>query len=145
MFSIWAFAIILNKKNEVLFCHRRDYDLRNLPWWKVESGETPRDAVIREVKEETWLNVKIKELLGIYSKTQKDDIVFQFVCEVIDWDIKLNDEADQIVFLDYRQLPPNTVPKQVERIHDYFSGAKRPILKQQTGKSTIELIKEGKF
>lgn len=145
MFSIGAFAIILNEKNEVLLCHRRDYDLWNLPGWGVESWESPREAVIREVKEETWLDVQIQELVGVYSKADKDEIVFQFVCKIISGEITLNDEADQITYFDPNELPKNTAPKQVERIHDYFAGIKRPVLKKQTWRSTIELLKEGKL
>ncbi|MFA7717564.1 MAG: NUDIX hydrolase [Candidatus Absconditabacterales bacterium] len=145
MFTLGAFAIILNEKQEVLLCHRRDYDVWNLPGGGVEIGETPRDAVIREVKEETTLHVKIKELLGIYGKAEKDEIVFQFICEVIGGNITLTDEADKIKFFDHLHLPVHTSPKQAERIDDYFSNNQRPILKKQSGKGTIELIKEGKL
>ena len=145
MFSIGAFALILNEKNEILFCHRRDHDLRNLPGWGVESGENPWEAVIREVKEETGLDVQIQELLGVYSKANKDEIAFQFTCEVIGGEIRLNNEADQITFFDREHLPSNTVPKQVERINDYFSDVKRPVLKKQWWKSALELVKEWKL
>jgi len=53
MFKVGAFAIIVNEEKKVLLCHRRDYDLWNFPGGRVEERETPREAVIREVKEET--------------------------------------------------------------------------------------------
>src|SRR3989344_2182386 len=43
------------------------------------------------------------------------------------------------------KLPHNTVPKQVERIKDASLNLPGAILKTQTGKSAIELIKEGKL
>lgn len=53
MFSIGAFAIILDEQSRVLLCHRRDFDVWNLPGGGVENGELPTEAVIREVREET--------------------------------------------------------------------------------------------
>jgi ADP-ribose pyrophosphatase YjhB (NUDIX family) len=38
-FTIGAFAIVFNDERKVLLCHRRDYDLWNLPGGGVESGE----------------------------------------------------------------------------------------------------------
>lgn len=61
--SIGSFWIITNEKKEILLVHRNDYNLRNLPWWGLEEWESPRECVIREVKEETWLDVKIIKLL----------------------------------------------------------------------------------
>ena len=53
MFTIGVFAIIFDDKNRILFCHRRDHDLWNLPGGRLEKGEAPWKGVIREVKEET--------------------------------------------------------------------------------------------
>ena len=52
MFTIGAFAVILDKERGVLFCHRRDRDLWNLPGGKLETNEAPWEGVVREVKEE---------------------------------------------------------------------------------------------
>ncbi len=145
MTSLWAFAIILNEKDEVLLCHRNDYDLWNLPWWKVEPWESPWEAVIREVKEETWYDAEISKLLWLYYKPEKNDLVFQFVCKIIWWELKLNLEANQIEYFDREKLPSNTSPKQVERINDYFEKNKKIIMKNQLWPWTIDLINQGKL
>ncbi len=145
MFKIGAFAVILDRRGKVLLCHRRDYDLWNLPGGGVESGENPWDAVIREVKEETGLNVTIERLQGIYNKPKENDIVFNFICRVNRGAITLNDEAGKIEYFDINNLPKNTVPKQIERIKDAVSGNDKVIMKEQFGAGAIELVKQGKL
>ena len=142
---IVSFAIITDKKNRVLLCHRRDYDLWNLPGGGVEDGESPWDAVVREVKEETGLVVEPIHLTGVYSKSNKNEIIFSFACKIISGQIKLIDEADKIEYFDIEKIPKNTVPKQVERIKNYFSDKNKTYFKVQTGSSSIDLIKEGEL
>jgi 8-oxo-dGTP diphosphatase len=144
-FTIGAFGIIFDEQKRVLLVHRRDYDLWNLPGGTLEVFESPINAVIREVKEETGLEVEVSKLLGIYNKENKNDIVFSFLCEVISGKITLNDEADKIEYFEVGKLPANTVPKQVERIKDALLNSNEVIFKTQTGKSVIELVKEGKL
>jgi 8-oxo-dGTP diphosphatase len=43
-----------------------------LPGGLVEYGETVEEAVVREVKEETGLEVDVKGLVGVYSKPDRD-------------------------------------------------------------------------
>ena len=140
-FTIGAFAIIFDEKNRVLLCHRRDYDLWNLPGGGVESGETPWQAVIRETKEETGLDVEIVKLKGIYVKPEKNDIVFSFICKQVGGKITLNEEADQIKYFALDDLPENTVLKQVKRIKDVFENKEDIYFATQYGKGAIELIK----
>ena len=131
MFTIGAFAVIFNDKNEILLCHRTDRDMWNLPGGGVENGEAPWEAVVREVKEETGLDVRPTKLLGIYPKPGKGDIVINFLCEVAGGTITLNPEADQIKYFPSRHLPQNLIKKQIERIADALKEPTKPILKNQ--------------
>jgi ADP-ribose pyrophosphatase YjhB (NUDIX family) len=144
-FTIGIFGIILDDQKRVLLCHRRDYDLWNLPGETLENGESPWDGVRREIKEETGLDTEIESLAGVDSKPDKNEVVFSFVCKVIGGEITLNDEADKIEYFEIDKLPPNTSQKQVERIKDFMVNPDKTIYKIQTGKSSIELIKEGKI
>jgi 8-oxo-dGTP diphosphatase len=145
MFTIGVFAIILNKDDEILICHRRDYDLWNLPGGGLEKNETPEKGVIREVKEETGLNVIVKKITGVYAKKEKKEIVFSFLCEVVDGEITLNEEADKINCFEINSIPKKFSPKQLERLRDYFNEPNKIHYKLQEGKSSIELIQEGKL
>jgi colanic acid biosynthesis protein WcaH len=59
--------VILNNKNEVLLCHRTNKPAQGT-WWfpggRVQKGETMREAIIRKVKQETGLEIRILEQLG---------------------------------------------------------------------------------
>ena len=144
-FTIGIFGIIFDEQKRVLLCHRRDYDLWNLPGGTMENGESPWDGLKREVKEETGLNVKVTKLIGVYSKPDKNEIVFSFLCEKESGEITTTDEARSVEFFNFENLPTKTVPKQVERIEDALKNCSEAITKIQHGKSSIELIKEGKL
>ena len=144
-FTVGVFGIIIDSRKRVLLCHRRDYDLWNLPGGGMEGNETPWGGLIREVKEETGLDVKVLKLSGVYSKSEKDEIVFAFICKPIKGKIMLNEEADKIDYFKIDNLPKNTVPKQVERIKDAVVNSESAVFKIQVGKSSIDLVKEGKL
>lgn len=145
MFTIGVFAIILDEKKRVLFCHRTDHNIWNLPGGVLKKGEAPWDGVVREIKEEIGLDVEVEKLVGIYSKLKSDDIVLQFICQVTGGKLVLSNEADEIKYFACADIPHNTVVKQVERVKDFFNNPNKLNMKTQTGKSTRELINEGYF
>jgi ADP-ribose pyrophosphatase YjhB (NUDIX family) len=142
LFTIGAFAIIFDEQRRVLLCHRRDYDVWNLPGGGVESGELPTDAVIREVLEETGLEVVVDRLVGVYGKTGKDEFVFSFICLNIGGRLSLTDESSECQYFEVEHIPDNTSPKQVERIHDAVRANNEPIFRRQTAPSTKEMLKQ---
>lgn len=52
---------------EVLSVKRLKTNNYGLPGGKVDKGETPKDALVREIKEETNLNLDKKQLIPIYA------------------------------------------------------------------------------
>jgi mutator protein MutT len=67
IFNPCVAAIIRNEKGEILF-QRPSFksDVWSLPAGAIEIGETPTEAVIREVYEETGLNVYPQKLSGVF-------------------------------------------------------------------------------
>jgi len=115
-----AFGIIFDKKKRVLLCHRRDMDLWNLPGGGLKKKESPCEGVKREVKEETGLNIEIIKTSNIYFKPKEQEIVFCFVCKIKSGKIKINKEADEIKYFDFKKLPKNTAKSHIQRIKDAF-------------------------
>ena len=54
-----ASAIVLNNESKVLFVYHKKLAVWLYPGGHIESNETPDESVVREVKEETGLDVEI--------------------------------------------------------------------------------------
>src|SRR5579859_1351192 len=88
-----AVSALIFENGHVLLAHRRDIDWWNLPGGGMESGETVDEALRREVYEETGLEVEIEQLVGVYSKPQKQEVVLAFRCRVIGGTLQPTEEA----------------------------------------------------
>ena len=60
-------AVVINDLGELLLQRRTDNDLWGLPGGAMNLGESIGQAVVREVKEETCLDVEPTGVVGIYS------------------------------------------------------------------------------
>jgi ADP-ribose pyrophosphatase YjhB (NUDIX family) len=60
-------AVVLDPEGRVLLIHRADNDRWALPGGQVEVGERVADTVVREVREETGIDVEVLGLIGVYS------------------------------------------------------------------------------
>lgn len=113
-----VYGVILNEKNEILLIHRTDHDIWEIPGGKWEDGETPWDAIIREIKEETGLDVEVIKIVSIDSRPSNQDLVFTFQCKVIGGEIARTSEANKIEYCSIENFPSNIAPPKVARIKD---------------------------
>jgi ADP-ribose pyrophosphatase YjhB (NUDIX family) len=60
-------AFVVNERGEVLLERRSDNGMWGMPGGVVEIGESVPDAVVREVKEETGIKVRVVGMVGVYS------------------------------------------------------------------------------
>ena len=114
-----AAAIIVNDEGKILLQNRSDKDLWGLPGGCQELGETFKDTIIREVKEETNLEIKEKdlELIDIVSgKTRRNmypngDVVINntalYCIKHYEGELRWNEESKKMKFFDLNNLPEN--------------------------------------
>jgi ADP-ribose pyrophosphatase YjhB (NUDIX family) len=83
-------AFIVNEKNEILLIQERADNCWTLPGGWADIGQTASEAVIREVKEETGLDVEVVRLLAVFDKRKHSHppqpfYVYKmvFLCQVI--------------------------------------------------------------
>lgn len=71
-----AYAVV-ERRGSVLLTHWRRGSLHGwtLPGGGLESGEDPRDAVVREMHEETGLDARVGRLLGVDSRVMRREEV----------------------------------------------------------------------
>jgi ADP-ribose pyrophosphatase YjhB (NUDIX family) len=61
-------SVAILYENKILLTKRKDVGFWCIPGGSVEDGETVSQSALREVKEETGLDVELKRLVGIYSR-----------------------------------------------------------------------------
>ncbi|HKS44258.1 MAG TPA: NUDIX hydrolase [Amycolatopsis sp.] len=78
--------------------HEPGRGLWSLPGGRVERGETDRDAVVRELREETGLDVHPTALAGMVVRGQYE--IFDYLCEVRGGTLCPGDDADDARWVD---------------------------------------------
>ncbi len=104
-------AVIKNREGKILLAFRRDkrnkmaHNKWELTGGKISFSEQPNEAVIREVKEETGLTVRIKRLIPYIHvnywrfgrKTTVKIIMLAYECTVVGGSVQLSDREVQHV------------------------------------------------
>jgi ADP-ribose pyrophosphatase YjhB (NUDIX family) len=134
-------AVIGAGAGRVLLCHQRDYDVWNLPGDGVEAGETPWDAVVREVKEETGLDAAVMWLAIVDYRPERDELGFTFACTALGGERTPNDGAEQLAYFEPDALPANTLPRHVGRVAPALSSGLETLLRVQCGPTSLELLR----
>jgi ADP-ribose pyrophosphatase YjhB (NUDIX family) len=124
--TVGVFAAIFDDDRRIL-CVRRAYPPFNwtLPGGRVEHGESPVSALIREVEEETGWTIEPLALIGVYAAPFKDDLVLLFECERESRNGWAPDgEIAEIAFKTEATIPSDVSPRTAARIADAFAGAR---------------------
>lgn len=117
-FVMGVFVTLFDAAGRVLLVLRRDYPVWNLPGGKVERGETPWEAAVRETCEETGLEIEVERLTGVYSKPSRATIVLSFRGRVTGGKLIPTEEGVEGRYFAIDALPELTLPKHVEYVRD---------------------------
>ena len=114
-----AAAVIINKNGQILLQSRADNDRWGLPGGCQELGERFQETIIREIKEETNLDVKEEdlELIDVVSGVSRrndypnGDVVINntalYCVRNYSGELKWDTESKEIKFFDLDNLPEN--------------------------------------
>ena len=89
----------------------------------VDRGEKVEEAAIREVKEETNLDVQLDNLLGIYSQNGNPHVVIAYRASVVNDDISKMvgqpDEVNELTFFACEEMPDLAFPMDKHILQDW--------------------------
>ena len=126
-------AIFDDERQKVLLTRRSDNGLWCLPGGHMEPGESPAETCIREVKEETGLDVRVVRLVGIYTDpnrmieyadgTRYHMVTMTFEAEPFDGELTVSDETTAYGYFSLEEIVGmELMANNQERITDAFAG-----------------------
>ena len=127
-------AVIFDEdRKNILLTRREDNNQWCLPSGGMEPGESASETCIREVEEETGLQVTIKRLIGVYT-TPDELIVYRdgnkiqlvalcFEAEIVGGELRLSDETTEYGYFSYQKIQAlDLLMNHARRIEDAYSG-----------------------
>ena len=104
-----------------------------LPGGWADVNDTPTQAVIREVEEESGFKTKVSKLLAIYDREQQNHTppfpysIYKlfFHCQIIGGEPRLNNEVSEIAFFSEAEIPKElsesrVLKSQLIRFFEYY-------------------------
>ncbi|EMH3444002.1 NUDIX domain-containing protein [Vibrio harveyi] len=117
-------VVILNQNNQLLLQKKSDGSW-SLPAGMIEPGESPSQAVIREVREETGLAVEVERVLGVFggegfgftypNGDQVEYTVIMFKCQQTgQFAEDLDEETIELAWFSRSDMPTLALPYPLE-------------------------------
>jgi len=101
--SLTVDAVVLCYDDSIILIRRKNEPYKDhwaLPGGFVEYGETVESAILREVKEETGLNINLKGISGVYSDPERDPrghtVTICYKAHKISGELKANTDASAV-------------------------------------------------
>jgi ADP-ribose pyrophosphatase YjhB (NUDIX family) len=134
-----ASAIVSNAEGKILLERRSDNARWGLPSGVMEIGERISETVVREVKEETGLDVRVDYIVGIYTNPHhviafSDGEVRQqfslcFACTLLGGEIQVSSESLEVGFFSPEEIEQlNIHPSLSLRIRHYLERRSQPAI-----------------
>jgi ADP-ribose pyrophosphatase YjhB (NUDIX family) len=132
-------AIVTDPAGRVLMVHRTDNDLWSIPGGAMDLGESIADAAVREVKEETGVDVEVVGMVGIYTNPRHvmaydDGEVRQqfsvcFTTRLLGGQLRPSSETSEVRFVDRADLDGLNVHPSIRlRVQHYLEGRSAPYI-----------------
>jgi ADP-ribose pyrophosphatase YjhB (NUDIX family) len=134
-----ASAVVVNETGAILLHRRDDNDLWSIPGGSMEVGESIRETIMREVKEETGLDVEPESIVGVYSNPRHvveygDGEVRQqfsvcFACKVVGGRLATGDESLEVGFFSPAEIEAMPMHDAIRlRIRHYLEHRPAPVI-----------------
>jgi ADP-ribose pyrophosphatase YjhB (NUDIX family) len=124
---LWAAGVVLDDRGRILLIRRGkapDLGEWSIPGGAVELGESIEEALRREIREETGLDVAVGPLLEIFERVERDAagaiqfhyVVLDYRCTVTGGELRAGDDALEAVFVDPADLDRYALRASVVRV-----------------------------
>jgi ADP-ribose pyrophosphatase YjhB (NUDIX family) len=130
-----AVIVAVIDDGKVLLTKREDFEVWCLPGGGVEEGESLAEAGIREVKEETGLDVELTRLVGVYSRmggNPHDVHAVLYAAKPIGGELKTQpNETIEVAYFPFDGLPDEMLFGHKKRISDAINNRNGVSVRQE--------------
>jgi ADP-ribose pyrophosphatase YjhB (NUDIX family) len=134
-----ASAVVVDRAGRILLHRRADNELWSIPGGAMEVGEQIADTAVREVKEETGLDVEPDGIVGIYSNPQhvveyangevRQQFSVCFACRVVGGDLAVSNESLEVGFFAPAEIEGMPMHESIRlRIRHYLEHRPQPVI-----------------
>lgn len=135
-------ALVTNDKGEIL--------LVNSPWrgWEypgglIEPGETFQEALHREVREESGVEIEITGFVGICKNVERNIVNIDFTARYLDGELKTSEESTEVVWVTpEKAFDMITFPLTRKRLKNMLSGREEAVLFCFKRESSFEVTED---
>ena len=129
-----AGALII-RDGKILFQRRTDNGKWGLIGGLLEMNETCEQAALREIREETGLEVKLTGFLGIFhnhnmvwSNGDAAHVISAvFTAEIVSGEPRIDEESFELRFLGKDEVPPLFAEDHITALEAYYKGVRLPL------------------
>ncbi|MFH2048151.1 MAG: NUDIX hydrolase [bacterium] len=121
-----AAGAVIVKDDQILLVKRAHPP--RIGWWCFPAGfmewsEHPRETTIREVKEETGLDIKLGDFFEVYSGSddpRTNAILLLYIAEITGGVLQAGDDAEEVRFFSFDNLPEKIAfESHIQALADY--------------------------
>jgi ADP-ribose pyrophosphatase YjhB (NUDIX family) len=134
-----ASAIVVNEADRILLIRRSDNALWSIPGGAMEVGECIADTAVREVKEETGLEVVPEAIVGIYTNPRhvieyadgevRQQFSICFACRLVGGELATSEESTEVGFFAPAEIEAMAMHKSIRlRIRHYLEHRPQPVI-----------------
>jgi ADP-ribose pyrophosphatase YjhB (NUDIX family) len=134
-----ASAIVTNERGQILLHRRSDNQLWALPGGTMEIGESIGQTVMREVEEETGLQVEPELIVGIYSNPKhvvefadgevRQEFSICFTCHIVGGEPRTSEESSELAFFTPQEIEHLSMHESIRvRIKHYLEHRVNPVI-----------------
>jgi ADP-ribose pyrophosphatase YjhB (NUDIX family) len=130
-------AFVLDEYGQLLMIRRTDNDLYSIPGGQLELGETLTQTAVRELAEETGIDIEVTGLIGIYSNPEhvieysdgevRQEFSICFRARPIGGSLRTSNESKEVHWVEQDLLPELTIHPSIRlRIQHGFDDRPEP-------------------
>ena len=123
--------------DDLLFVRERSDGLWTLPGGWADVGDSPSEAVEREIREESGFEAKVSKLVALYDRDRHEHppLLYHaykafFLCDLIGGSAAASDETSEVGFFSRDRLPDLSIdritPRQIDRLFAHHANPALP-------------------